>query len=146
VLDGISAEEAEYSRDGHRIAYISYPQRTLWVQQVDRSNPIQLTRPPMTSWLPHRSPDSRQIVFSARSNAAEAAQQHGIRLEVVKHPMAKRGFVLLPKRWVVERSFAWAARFRRLARDYERLQTSLKGFHYIAFSCIMLSRMFQLLQ
>ena len=78
-------------------------------------------------------------------NAAQAAQQHGIRLEVVKHPMAKRGFVLLPKRWVVERSFAWAARFRRLARDYERLQTSLKGFHYIAFSCIMLARMFQLL-
>ena len=54
-------------------------------------------------------------------NAAEAAEQHGIRLEVVKHPMAKRGFVLLPRRWVVERSFAWAARFRRLARDYERL-------------------------
>ena len=39
-------------------------------------------------------------------NAAEAAQSHGIRLEVVKHPMAKRGFVLLPRRWVVERSFA----------------------------------------
>ncbi len=55
--------------------------------------------------------------------------------------MAKRGFVLLPKRWVVERSFAWAARFRRLARDYERLDTSLKGFHYIAFACIMIARM-----
>ena len=55
-------------------------------------------------------------------NAAEAAEQHGLRLEVVKHPMAKRGFVLLPRRWVVERSFAWAARFRRLARDYERLE------------------------
>jgi len=39
-------------------------------------------------------------------NAAEAAEQHGIQLEVVKYPMAKRGFVLLPKRWVVERSFA----------------------------------------
>jgi transposase len=62
-------------------------------------------------------------------NAALAAEEHGIRLSVVKHPMAKRGFVLLPKRWVVERSFAWAARFRRLARDYERLDTSLKGFH-----------------
>ncbi len=77
--------------------------------------------------------------------AAEAAQQHGIRLEVVKHPMAKRGFVLLPRRWVVERSFAWAARFRRLARDYERLDTSLKGLHYIAFASIMLTRMFQAL-
>jgi transposase len=71
-------------------------------------------------------------------NAAEAAQQHGLRLEVVKHPMAKRGFVLLPRRWVVERSFAWAARFRRLARDYERLETTLKGLHHIAFAILML--------
>jgi transposase len=78
-------------------------------------------------------------------NPAEAAQQHGIRLEVVKHSMAKHGFVLLPKQWVVERSFAWAARFRRLARHYERLHRSLKGFHYIAFACIMLTRLFQLL-
>jgi transposase len=36
------------------------------------------------------------------------ARAHGIRLEVVKHPEAKRGFVLLPRRWVVERDFAWA--------------------------------------
>jgi len=78
-------------------------------------------------------------------NAAAAAEQHGIRLEVVKHPMAKRGFVLLPRRWVVERSFAWAASFRRLARDYERLDTTLKGFHYLSFACIMLTRMFHLL-
>ncbi len=53
--------------------------------------------------------------------AADTAEKHGIQLEVVKHTEAKRGFVLLPRRWVVERSFAWAARFRRLARDYERL-------------------------
>jgi transposase len=71
-------------------------------------------------------------------NAAQAAQQHGLRLEVVKHPMAKRGFVLLPRRWVVERSFAWAARFRRLARDYERLDTTLKGLHLLAFATLML--------
>jgi transposase len=74
-------------------------------------------------------------------NAAEAAQQHGIRLEVVKHPMAKRGFVLLPRRWVVERSFAWVARFRRLARDYERLETTLKGLHYVAFAILMCARL-----
>jgi transposase len=73
---------------------------------------------------------------------AEAAQSHGIRLEVVKHPMAKRGFLLLPRRWVVERSFAWAARFRRLVRDYERLDTTLKGFHYVAFACLMIANMF----
>jgi transposase len=40
-------------------------------------------------------------------------------LEVIKLPEAKRGFVLLSRRWVVERSFAWTVRFRRLARDYE---------------------------
>ena len=71
-------------------------------------------------------------------NAAAAAEQHGLRLEVVKHPMAKRGFVLLPRRWVVERSFAWAARRRRLARDYERLDTTLKGLHLLAFATLML--------
>jgi transposase len=71
-------------------------------------------------------------------NAAEAALEHGIRLEVGKHPMAKRGFVLLPRRWVVERIFAWAARFRRLSRDYERLDTSLKGPHLLAFATLML--------
>jgi len=77
-------------------------------------------------------------------NAAEAALKHGIRLEVVKHPMAKRGFVLLPKRWVVERSFAWAARFRRLARDYERLDTTLKGLHYVAFAILMAARLLKI--
>ena len=74
-------------------------------------------------------------------NAAQAANQHGIHLEVVKHPMAKRGFVLLPRRWVVERSFAWAARFRRLARDYERLPNTLKGIHFIAFAILMTAKL-----
>jgi transposase len=71
---------------------------------------------------------------------AAAAAAHGVRLEVVKLPEAKRGFVLLPRRWVVERSFAWAARFRRLARDYERLPTTLAGLHFVAFACLMLAK------
>lgn len=74
----------------------------------------------------------------------EAAKAHGIELAVVKHTEAKRGFVLLPRRWVVERSFAWAARFRRLARDYERLAQTLAGFHYLAFACLMLHRLIPL--
>lgn len=69
---------------------------------------------------------------------AGAAAERGIRLEVVKHAEAKRGFVLLPRRWVAERSFAWAARFRRLARDYERLPEVLAGLHFVAFACLML--------
>lgn len=71
---------------------------------------------------------------------AAAAQTHGIRLEVVKLPEAKRGFVLLPKRWVVERSFAWSTRFRRLVRDYERLPETVRGLHFIAFACLMLHK------
>jgi len=73
--------------------------------------------------------------------AREEANAQGIELEVVKHTEAKRGFVLLPRRWVVERSFAWAARFRRLARDYERLAQTLAGFHYLAFACLMLHKL-----
>jgi transposase len=73
---------------------------------------------------------------------AEDAAKQGIQLEVVKLSAAKRGFVLLPRRWVVERSFAWTARFRRLSKDYERLSTTLKTMHFIAFACIMLKCLF----
>ena len=72
---------------------------------------------------------------------AGAAAKQKIELEVVKLPEAKRGFVLLPRRWVVERSFAWLARFRRLARDYERLASTLKGMHLAAFAVVMLARL-----
>jgi transposase len=71
---------------------------------------------------------------------AEAADAHGIELVVVSLPEAKRGFVLLPRRWVVERSFAWATRFRRLAKDYERLPETVVGLHFVAFACLLLHR------
>ncbi len=71
---------------------------------------------------------------------AQAAQNQSMRLEVVKLPEAKRGFVLLPRRWVVERSFAWTTRFRRLARDYERWPETLAGLHLLAFAVLMLHR------
>lgn len=71
---------------------------------------------------------------------AQAAGAQGIHLEVVKLPEAKRGFVLLPRRWVVERSFAWATRFRRLARDYERLPETVKGLHFLAFTILFAKR------
>ncbi len=71
------------------------------------------------------------------AQAAADAEAEGVRLEVVKLPEAKKGFVLLPRRWVVERSFGWMSRFRRLARDYERLAETLVGFHLIAFVVLM---------
>src|SRR5207302_732822 len=87
--------------------------------------------------------DSRTLQSTPESGGrAGAAAGHGVRLEVVKHAEAKRGFVLLPRRWVVERSFAWAARFRRLARDYERLAATLAGWHWVAFLVLALRRVF----
>ena len=79
--------------------------------------------------------------YTGEQPAADAAQA-GLKLEVVKHHEAKRGFVLLPRRWVVERSFAWAARFRRLARDYERLASTMAGYHWLAFAILMLQSLF----
>lgn len=76
------------------------------------------------------------------AEVAAAAAQEGIRLEVVKLHEAKHGFVLLPRRWVVERSFAWSARFRRLARDYERLAPTFASFHWLAFACLLLRPLF----
>jgi transposase len=70
---------------------------------------------------------------------AEAAEEHGIRLEVVKRPEAKRGFVLLPRRWV-EHDFAWASRFRRLVKDYERLPATVAGLHFVALAGLFLHR------
>jgi len=88
--------------------------------------------------------DSVEVAFVDQGytgdEPAADAQAQGIRLEVVKLPTAKRGFILLPRRWVVERSFAWMARFRRLARDYERLAETLVGLHFVAFAMLLAHR------
>ena len=63
-------------------------------------------------------------------------------LQAKKICSEKKGFVLLPRRWVVERSFGWAARFRRWARDYERLASTLVGYHWLAFVLLMLKNFF----
>jgi transposase len=82
--------------------------------------------------------------YAGEQPAAEASE-HGIHLEVVKHQVAKRGFVLLPRRWVVERNFAWASRFRRLVKDYERLPETVAGLHFVAFARLMVQRAIDLL-
>jgi transposase len=93
--------------------------------------------------------ESVEVGFVDQGYTGDQAQRdaadHGMRLEVVKLAEAKRGFVLLPRRWVVERSFAWVARFRRLARDYERLPETVVGLHFLAFACLLLHRLLPLL-
>lgn len=92
---------------------------------------------------------SVEIAFVGQGDTGEQAAQdagrHGSRLEVGKLPEAKKGFVLLPRRWVVERSFAWTTRFRRLVRDYERLPETLAGLHFLAFAILMLKRVVMLM-
>ena len=74
-------------------------------------------------------------------NPKAAAAEHGIELLVLKHEQAKRGFVLLPRRWVVERSFAWMARFRRLVKDCEPMPEVLARLHFVVFTMLPLGRL-----
>jgi transposase len=94
--------------------------------------------------IQEKTGDSVEIAFVDQGytgeQARDDAKEHGIELQVVKLPQAKKGFVLLPKRWVVERSFAWKSRFRRLVRDYEQLSEMLAGLHFVAFAILMLRR------
>src|SRR5271154_6918465 len=108
--------------------------------QQDRSRVKQLAQA-----VQEATGDSVELAFVDQGYTGEQpekdAARRGIKLSVVKLPQAKRGFVLLPRRWVVERSFGWLGRFRRLARDYERLATTLAGLHFVAFACLMLRRL-----
>lgn len=86
--------------------------------------------------------DSVEIAYVDQGYSGDEPKQDakaaGIELIIVKLPEAKKGFVLLPRRWVVERSFAWTARFRRLARDFERLPETFRSLHFLAFTILML--------
>jgi len=119
---------------GHLLALLVTP-----ANEQDRASVEQLA-----AQVQHATGQSVELAYVDQGYTGEQAAQdaaaHGIQLEVVKLPQAKKGFVLLPRRWVVERSFAWAARFRRLARDYERLPETLAGLHFLAFAILMLRR------
>ncbi len=78
--------------------------------------------------------------YTGKTAASDAAEM-GVELVVVKRPEGEKGFVLLPRRWVVERSFAWLSRFRRLGRDLERLSSTLIGFHFLAASVLLANKL-----
>jgi putative transposase len=67
-----------------------------------------------------------------------------IALDVVERPPGQKGFQVLPRRWVVERTFGWLGRYRRLSKDYERCTKSSEGVIYIASIHTMLSLFFAL--
>jgi len=116
---------------GHLLALVVTP-----ANEQDRAQVEELAQQ-----VQQLSGESVEVAFVDQGYTGEQpatdAENHGMRLEVVKLPAAKKGFVLLPRSWVVERSFGWMSRFRRLARDYERLAEALVGFHLIAFVMLM---------
>jgi len=65
----------------------------------------------------------------------------GVPLEIVKRPDAVKGFQVLPKRWIVERTFGWLGRCRRLAKDFENLARSHAAFIILAMIRLMLRRL-----
>ena len=72
---------------------------------------------------------------------AVAKSAWGIVVEVVRKPPDQQGFAVLPRRWVVERTFSWLMGFRRLARDYERLPATHEAIVKWAMVAIMLNRL-----
>jgi putative transposase len=62
-------------------------------------------------------------------------------LQTVLRPVGVKGFVVLPKRWIVERTFAWLARYRRYSKDYEKTVESSEAFAYIAMISLMSNRL-----
>jgi putative transposase len=71
----------------------------------------------------------------------EVLEQYGIELVIVRKAAEQHGFVLLPRRWVVERSIAWLGRSRRLSKDYEHTAAASESWCYLASISLLLKRL-----
>ena len=67
----------------------------------------------------------------------------GWTLELVRRPAHRNTFEVIPRRWVVERTFAWLGRYRRLSKDYEELPQTTEAWIYAAMTGLMLRRLAQ---
>ena len=70
-----------------------------------------------------------------------AAEEHDVTVEVVRRPAGTRGFVVQARRWVVERTFAWLGRNRRLSRDFERHEVTSEALICLASCHLVLKRL-----
>lgn len=108
-----------------------------WANEQERAEVAELARQ-----VQQATGETVKVAFADQGYAGEdparAARAQGFDLQAVKLDEAKKGFLLLPRRWVVERSFGWLNRFRRFARDYERLPETLAGLHFVVFDMLML--------
>jgi putative transposase len=78
---------------------------------------------------------------SSGDDCEQTARQLGREVEIVKRSDDAEGFEVLPKRWIVERTFAWLGRYRRLSKDYESLVSSSIAMIQIAMTNLMLHRL-----
>jgi transposase len=78
--------------------------------------------------------------YQGRETARAVRRAARARLEIVKRSDAAKGFVVLPKRWIVERTFGWLGRCRRLAKDFEALTRTHLAFVQLAMMRLMLRR------
>lgn len=76
-----------------------------------------------------------------KARVREAAAKYNIKVEIIKRSDDTKGFKMLPKRWVVERTFGWLMKSRRLSRDYERRDDTAECFIYLAMCRLMLKRL-----
>jgi transposase len=123
---------------GHRLAL------TVTAAHEDERTPVAALAAPVQAVTGQHGEQASVDEGYEGPHAAAAAAAHGLEVVVVQLPEAKRGCVLLPTHWTVERTFAWAARFRRLACDFERLPEVLAGRHGLACVCLMLHQFIQL--
>ena len=103
---------------------------------------------PLMAIARKRFPSLQKVIadggYRGEATAEEVRQDAGIPLEIVKRSDTAKGFVLLPKRWIVERTFGWLGRCRRLAKDFENLTRSHIGFIILAMIRLMLRRIVRL--
>ena len=97
-------------------------------------------------WLP--SSGALRVIWAdggyagALPNWVRGLRQWGqVRLEIVRQAQGQRGFAVVPWRWIVERTFAWLGRYRRLKSDYERLPETTEAIIHIAMIRLMLRRL-----
>jgi transposase len=106
------------------------------IQDRDGAVPLLASVGTLFVWLRHVFADS---AYAAEKLTAALATMGKWTIEIVKRPNDAKGFVLLPRRWVVERTLAWLNRNRRLAKDFEATIASAQAWIYIA-SVKLLSR------
>ena len=106
----------------------------------DRDGGLMLLRA-LAGWFPRRKVIFADAAYDTRRLAVWAAALGGWVLSIVRRLAGQKGFVVQPKRWVAERTFAWLGRYRRLSKDYETYPENSRAMIHLAMINLMLHRL-----